>query len=450
SKLIILFSGILYTWIFLNITRYDDARGAGTFTEDMLVYYSYLPATFIDHDLTFKFKDDPKNTNISWTLETTEGRRVLKFTMGVAVLQTPFFLLAHASTLLFDPSHANGFTLLYHILVGFSGIFYTLLGLIYIRKILKLYVDEYTCGLTLGGIALGTNLFYYATNETIMSHPYSFCFVAILIYHTIKWYENWQIKNGLALAFCIGLLVLIRPTNLLMVMIPALYGITNWKSVVNRFHDLKHHATQVISMVVLAFLIYSPQLIYWKYCTGHWIYYSYQTEKFYFDHPHIIETLFGFRKGLFIYTPIMFLALIGVFYIKKQAPAFRMLIPIYSVISIYIISCWWCWWYGGSLGLRAYIDSFPLWSLPLAFFIQQLVTLGTKQKKLITAFIVFFILYQSLEIYQYRGSILHYDSMTFESWKASQFQINEPDNYEQLLQKPQPGDTHYPEVLEKK
>lgn len=446
SKIIILIIGIIYSWIYLNINKYDDVH-SGCFTEDMLVYYSYLPAAFIDDDLTFKFQDNPNNTNRSWTLVTSDGRRVLKFSSGVAILQTPFFLVAHAYSLLTDPKHSNGFTSPYQFLVGLSGLLYSLLGLIFIRKTLKLYVDEYTCGLTVAAIGIGTNLFYYSTNETIMSHAYSFCFVAILIYHTIKWFENWQFKNGLSIAFCVGILILIRPINILMVMIPTFYGLTNLESIAKRFNDLKLHAFQLISMVVLVFLIYSPQLFYWKYTTGHWLYYSYQTEKFYFDHPHIIQTLFGFRKGLFIYTPIMLLAIPGIFLIKKYGPSFKMLIPVYSIISIYIISCWWCWWYGGSLGLRAYIESFPLWCIPIAFFIQYLTQLGALPKKIITAVVVLFMLHQSLEIFQYRASIIHYDSMTFKSWKASLFRITKPENYENLLQKPQPEDTIYPDQL---
>ena len=88
---------------------------------DMYVYYSYLPATFIYHDLTFEFAGTlpPDDKREIWTLTAPNGGRVQKMTMGMAMLYAPFFGLAHLSAhLMGEPT--DGYSWIYHffILVG--------------------------------------------------------------------------------------------------------------------------------------------------------------------------------------------------------------------------------------------------------------------------------------------------------------------------------------------
>ncbi|MEZ4686798.1 MAG: hypothetical protein R3B47_12245 [Bacteroidia bacterium] len=33
---------------------------------------------------------------------------------------------------------------------------------------------------------------------------------------------------------------------------------------------------------------------------------------------------------------------------------------IYLLINLYVVSCWWSWWYGGSFGMRALVESSAL------------------------------------------------------------------------------------------
>ena len=60
-------------------------------------------------------------------------------------------------------------------------------------------------------------------------------------------------------------------------------------------------------------LVWVPQMIYWKEMTGRWLYFSYGSdERFFFGDPAIIKGLFSYRKGLFIYTPLLLFAFAGV------------------------------------------------------------------------------------------------------------------------------------------
>jgi hypothetical protein len=118
---------------------------------DSMGYYTYLPATFIHHDLdnldltTFnriKVPSELKNVRETpsglYTGYVVNGKRLIMYTSGVAILQSPFFFIAHA---LSKPMgyEANGYTAPYKTLVFFGNIVYVLLGLWYVRKILRGY-----------------------------------------------------------------------------------------------------------------------------------------------------------------------------------------------------------------------------------------------------------------------------------------------------------------------
>ena len=75
-------------------------------------YYMYLPAFFVYHDPGMHFLDQLAEdiSGFSGTFFPMDtGQVVDKYTMGVAILQLPFFLAADILTKLFRPEAADGF-----------------------------------------------------------------------------------------------------------------------------------------------------------------------------------------------------------------------------------------------------------------------------------------------------------------------------------------------------
>src|SRR5690606_20575959 len=90
-----------------------------------------------------------------------------------------------------------------------------------------------------------------------------------------------------------------------------LFGITGISDIKDRAKLLLNRFLKVLIMVLTALGIFFIQMIYWKTQTGHWLYFSYEGEQFYFDNPHIIDGLFGYRKGLLVYSPILIFGFAG-------------------------------------------------------------------------------------------------------------------------------------------
>ena len=387
---------------------------------DVTSYYSYLPAIFIYHDITFEFLINHPEKKFGEKHEfffqtAPNGSKVAKFTMGTAIMYAPFFFIAHLSAHLFN-YEANGFSAPYEFCLALSSLFYLLIGLFHLRKTLLLFFNESATSITLISIMLGTNLYYYSTSEPAMSHTYSFSLVSIWLFQFIKWYNNPNYKRAMLLGLLFGLIVLIRPVNCILLIFPWLYDIYSGKTFLNKINFILINRKKIILIWFICFLVFIPQLIYWKYLTGHWLFYSYLNEIFYFSKLHILDGLLSYRNGWLVYSPIMIFSIIGIFILSKKNKNLFFPVLIFFLINIYIAYSWWTWWYGGSFGSRPMIDSYPIMALPFAALFQ---TVFNKSKLISVALISIIIAFVFLNLFQSeqkRTGIIHWDAMSKEAY----------------------------------
>jgi hypothetical protein len=85
-------------------------------------------------------------------------------------------------------------------------------------------------------------------------------------------------------------------------------------------------------------------------------------------------------------------------------------------LAIYLISCWWCWYFGGSFGQRTLIEFYPVAAYPVACLISES---SKKSRLFIQSFIILCIVLNLIQSYQSKNNILHYDAMNEEKyWKV--------------------------------
>jgi len=381
---------------------------------DVHSYYAYLPAGWIYKDIHLTKSDYrfDKHDWLFWPNQTAEGKNVIKTTMGLAVLYAPFFVVAHTIANLSDYPE-NGISEPYKLLLLLSTVFYLLVGLDFLKKVLEHYKFSDThIAITILLIGLGTNLTAYASQSAPMSHVYSFFLFSVFIYYTIKWFEFQTIKNTLIIGFLIGLISLVRPTNIIIVLFFVFYGIASLADFKDRILFFKKKFPLLLLILSAFFLVWVPQFIYWKISSGSYLYDSYPDEGFFFNDPKIMKGLFGFRKGWLIYTPMMVFALAGIFLLKGELKKIRLPIVLFFIINIYITFSWWCWWYGGSFGQRGLIESYALLAIPLAYFIKYISDKRLLYKLTFAGVTLFFIWLNLFQTLQFESMVLHYDGMT--------------------------------------
>ncbi len=400
--------------------------------QDVIFYYGYVPATFIYHDLSFNFPSKPGFKGFVWTIPLPNGKSIQKMTMGTAVLYTPFFGIAHLYTKL-SGGLADGYSINYHIALIWAGVFYFILGLFLLRKILSQFFDDIVVSAVLVSLSLGTNLFNYAIWDGAMSHVYSFFLFALSLWVFLKWLKTPTYWLTIFLGLALGLIVLIRPTNATFILFLGLYFFfrnTSFKESWKYLVDLKW---KLVLLTFFSFLVCVPQLIYWKIYTGQYIFFSYQGEGFYFNNPQIINGLFSYTKGWFVYTPLMWLAIAGFLMMGGKLKDWFWPSVITLMVSIYIIFSWWCWWYGGGFSARALVEFYVLMSFPLGAFFAYIAKRNNLIKGLTTILVILLIWLNLYQHQQYRSSLLHYDSMSKQAYWGIWGRQSWPENYEQML-----------------
>ena len=416
-----------------NTHRYSDPTRVIAW--DVVSYYSYLPAAFIEHDLTLSFTEG-EHSGTYWPETLADGRKVIKTSMGLSIMYCPFFLAAH----LLAPAlgyPADGFSLPYAFALMLAGLCYCVLGLLLLRRLLLRRFPEWVTALTLLILALCTNLYWYSVYEAPMSHAFSFCLFALFALLTVCWHERPTVWRSLAVGLTLGLISLIRPTNALVVVYFLLYGIRSKTTLEQKWHMLAGAWWHLLLMGVAALLVWVPQVVYWHHNTGHWLFYSYGSdERFFFSDPKILKGLFSFRKGWLVYTPVMLFALAGLVPLYRHHRAHFWGLTVFLVLNLYVVFSWWCWWYGGSCGLRALIESYALLALPLAAWIEWV---ASRKGLLRCALFLLLAATAALSAFhnvRYIYGSIHWDSMTRAAYFDSFFRSHPSDSFISLLEEP--------------
>jgi hypothetical protein len=398
-----------------NWTR-DEGPNRGVIKWDIISYYGYLPATFIYGDPSLDFLDEGKidNDNKFWWSPTEDGRKIIYMSCGLSIMYAPFFFMAHLLATVFGEAR-DGFGSIYQFFLVFGALVYVALGYTFLKKILLRYFTHMVTAITLLLVGLGTNLYYYSTHEAVMSHSYNFVLITIFLYAVLKWYEKPSWLRTFFLGMLLGLIVLIRPTNMLILILLILWGVDSWDSFTDRIRFFHRNIPKVLLMILAFLLPWIPQFLYWHMITGQIMYYSYGAhgDRFFFDNPHIIETLFSYRKGWLLYTPLMIFAIAGILPLRKMMKGTILPITLYLLLMVYVMSCWWTWWFGGGFGGRIYIDMYGILALPLAAFVTAVLEHRKKLVRFgISGFLVCLMFFQLLQTRQYRGTAIHWDSMS--------------------------------------
>ncbi len=424
----------LFVFAFFTYDKYKDSRGHDHyFLQDIDQYYSYLPAFFIHDDLDFKFQHS------YWLIDSKSGQKVPKVTMGLAMMNLPFFLAADtwAKNSTYE---RDGYSLPYVICIRTGALLYFFLGMLFLSKALLRFFSELTVAITCVFLFLGTNLFYYTLGQAEYPHSYLFALFSIIIYSSVIWHDEGRSRHVLLIGFLGGLCALIRPTAVFILILPLLYGINSNEMLKEKMTFFWKEKWKIIGALILFAIVLSPQLAFWKVQTGSWVFFSYGSdERFFFASPHVIDFLVSYRKGWLLYTPMMLFSIFGLLLFRGSSKSFQVVVPIILVLTVYVFSSWWSWWFGGSFGMRAMVQYYAVLAIPLA----ALISFSLRRwptSVLALSIGAFFLLLNLFQTGQYRRNMIHWDGMTKEAYWFSithpKFKKQDWKTFESYLQRP--------------
>jgi hypothetical protein len=356
--------------------KWEQPHTEATISWDVSGYYLYLPATLIYNDLKqvgfwpgieANYRPGP-GMGQAFRHEPS-GNFVMKYSMGQALQFLPWFAVAHAVA---EPLGypADGFSKPYQVAIGWGSLLVALIGLWVARLNLLRYFTDRSTAAALIALVFGSNYLNYASIDGAMTHNWLFTVYSLLIYSTVCFYERPKWYWAVAIGILCGWAALTRPTEFISVLIPLFWGVGSWSALRTRFRLWWQHKSVLLLAAVLMAAVGSLQLWYWKWATGEWVVYSYGDQGFDWARPHVTDVLISARAGWLLYSPMMIFAVIGCWFLWRQQRTIFWCSAVFLLLFFYITSAWSIWWYGGSLGARAMVQSYAVWVFPLAAFFE--------------------------------------------------------------------------------
>ena len=186
---------------------------------DVRGYYGYLLAVFVRGDLGH---EPPDPTYVHHTPDGTLN----KYFAGTAVMMAPWFAAGHAVALLSPDAPKDGRSGWEYRAIGLGGLVHVLLGLLLLRALLAgLGVRDPVIAWVLAATVLATPLLQYATLQPGWSHVHSFLAFAAFLFLVHRLADEGRARWLIPLGAVLGLIVLIRPVNALVVLaVPVVAG----------------------------------------------------------------------------------------------------------------------------------------------------------------------------------------------------------------------------------
>lgn len=392
-------------------------------------YYAYLPAAFIYQDFTYSFVDDMERKYYpadgshakAFRMEQPNGTVVNKCFPGTAVFYLPFFLIAVVISWIAGLP-VDGYSIVFQWAIPVAQFFYFFLALFVLKKVFKqIGVRDWLSSVALILIVFASNVYFYLVYDFTVTHVFGFFGASTVIFWTYKFKSKSALKYiGYACAM-LALLVIMRPTNALLVLVfplvlnagelKSLFKVSNWFKQGNFY------------WILFAVLIVCLAPVMWKVQSGNWFVYSYGNEKIDLTQPHFWQFLFSYTKGWWLWTPFMFVAFCAgtaYFWLQSKWQGCVFFVGILGVV--YIFSSWWIWTFGMGFGQRPMIDFYPLLIVGFAGFFQWF------QHKWTLVFIAPFVLLNVIQADQIHRFILVGGATTKEDYwnHFLQLQVDPP------------------------
>ncbi|MBI4672668.1 MAG: glycosyltransferase family 39 protein [Chloroflexi bacterium] len=403
---------------------------------DEIEYFSYLPSILLDGDLNFRNQyeyfcnrdpDDCVKSRFKETfldLKTPTGLQINFGPLGTAVLWLPFYLVAHLVALVlqnFNPAFAaNGISTPYIYAVCVGSVFYGWLGIYLAYRIARHYFAEVTALGAALVILFATNAVYYMYVAPAFSHAASLFASALFVY---VWWRtrdsraqgNWQ--SWILLGASGGLMTMVREQEGVFFVIPlveflgVVYAAWRTRDNLAATHQGRHFerskaereisvlpreisATQFVAtpprndirkllknwilggvvMVGGAFVVFVPQFLVYRVLNGNFLPARNVTDKFTWNGDHILDILFSNFHGLFTWTPVVLLAVAGLFFLWRRDKMLAAAFLVALAVETYLLGSFSTWFGGAAFGMRRFINCTVIFVVGLAAFAEALQT----------------------------------------------------------------------------
>jgi hypothetical protein len=366
---------------------------------DGVGYYAYAHSLLINHNL--QFEDDWKMANESFT----QGRvgsngEILAtqytathhldnhFTIGPAILWAPFLIVVHLVIVLLNSLgahiNANGFGRPYLLTMAFATAGYGFCGLLICFQLACEFVAERWAFLAVIGYWFASSLPVYMYLNPSWSHAHTLFSVALFLWYWYRTRAQRSLSQWIVLGLLGALMVNVYYLNVVWLLIPAFEALSKYFQLFKGARNprvgglLASHLTFVFVFLVGML----PTLITRKIIYGGYLDTGYPgAHEWLWTHPVPASVWFSSDHGLFSWTPILGLALVGlIIFLRYDRTLAFYFLTVFALFS-YVLACYVNWDGISSFGNRFFISLGPAFIIGLAVLLDRVMRGWANQRK---------------------------------------------------------------------
>ncbi|NJN16696.1 MAG: hypothetical protein HC822_10690 [Oscillochloris sp.] len=365
---------------------------------DEVQYYAYLRSVYFDGDLDFRneytyfaaqglrfgdtavrdalLREDAVNPNP----ETGLLRNVAP--VGSAILWAPGLILADGVVLLANSFGASiprdGYSQPYILGATMMTVLYCALGLQLTYRLARRFSDDFAATVATLTVFLASPLVFYSYIAMPWSHANGFFLFALFL---TFWMRHWgrpgerSLGMWLLLGLVGGLMVITREQLGLLLIIPALEALAQYRNLLRR-RDWPAAARQFgrhgafLLMLILAII---PQLLAYQVLNGQPTPSSTVSGKLIWTSPNFFNTLIDPGRGAFLWAPVLAIGLLGLIRLGRKDIWLAVLLLAGFLAQTYINGAFGTTWHlRRAFGFRRLIECTPIFVLGLAALIHWL------------------------------------------------------------------------------
>jgi len=296
------------------------------YASDEVQWFAFLRSLWFDHDVSFENEYEyfeAKGIAKEWGFRETHlqsvtetGHRLNYGTVGCALLWTPFYAIGDVTARLLRtagyPVAVDGYSRPYIASLCYGSAFYGFAALMLSMTIANRLIGI-PAAVAAVAVWFGTPLFFYMYLAPVFAHACSAFAVALFLFTWLNVRSRWSARGLAGLGAVAALMVMVREQDMFFVCGPILdFSIDAFTG--------DHHPRRLARLIgaaaaglMTAALTYLPQAIVYMRLNGRIGPSRLVTRKMYWTAPHALSVLFSREHGLFFWTPLAALGIVGLF-----------------------------------------------------------------------------------------------------------------------------------------
>jgi hypothetical protein len=415
---------------------------------DGVGYYAYARAPLIEHSLDFTHDYQAANESFregrfdesgqpKAEFRTVTGHLENHFTVGPAILWSPFLFVAHAGVLLareFGSSvPADGISAPYRYAMAFGTVLFGFLALLFSFRLARKYVNPLWAFIATLTIWWASSLPVYMYFNPSWSHGHSAFTAALFLWYWERTRAERTLRQWLVLGLITGLMLNVYYPNLMLVAVVLTEAF--WQYLEYFRGTPEAGRTGILSLLsrqlfygVVVCVCLLPTFV------SRWIVYGGPFETgylsirdFLWDSPVFLKVLFSANHGLLSWTPVLIFSLVGLVLFARRSPHIGVPFLAAAVAFYLFISIYPDWAGISSFGNRFFISLTSLFIFGLAICLESLAARFSRQRAALlvsAAVLACFTLWNLGLIYQWGTHLIPARGpISFSQAASNQFQV---------------------------